>query len=145
MIAAGEADLALAAQMPVLPSEADIARDIGSDVDPDAIHMARCAFRSDLGEFLAQQLLALYERLTSDEPYSPDAAHAGRRALRNACLDLFAAGDHGMGAEIAMRQFQVAANMTDQAAALKVLSLISARSVSARSIPSSAAMPTNRW
>ena len=125
LIETSEADPAFAAEMFTLPSEADIARDIGSDVDPEAIHMARRAFRAELGKALAQPLLALYERLTSDEAYSPDAAHAGRRALRNASLDLIAAGDPATGAEIAMRQFQLGANMTDQVAALKTLSQIS--------------------
>ena len=120
-----EADPAFTAEIVALPSAADIARDIGSDVDPDAIHMAREAFRADLGKYLAQPLLAIYERLTSDAPFAPDAASAGRRALRNACLDLYAAGNSGDGAEIAMRQFSQAANMTDQVGALKILSLIS--------------------
>ncbi|MGO9943921.1 MAG: aminopeptidase N [Rhodoblastus sp.] len=121
-----DADPAFTAEIVNLPSEADIARDIGSDVDPDAIQMARDAFRADLGKYLWHRLLAVYESLTSDAPYSPDAVSSGRRALRNACLSLLAAGDPGAGAEIAMRQFQLVANMTDQFAALKVLSLISA-------------------
>ena len=51
-IEAGEADPAFAAQMAALPSESDIARDIGSDVDPDAIFMARRALRADIGKLL---------------------------------------------------------------------------------------------
>jgi aminopeptidase N len=120
-IEAAEADPAFAAQLASLPSESDIARDIGSDVDPDAIFMARRALRSDIGTLLAPRLLALYDRLASDAPYSPDAASAGRRALRNACLDLYAAGKPSDGSDIAMVQFQAVANMTDQMAALAVL------------------------
>ncbi len=37
------------AQVLALPSEADIAREIGENVDPDAIHRARQALRVDLG------------------------------------------------------------------------------------------------
>jgi aminopeptidase N len=118
----GEADPAFAAQMAILPSESDIARDIGSNVDPEAIFLARKALRADIGKLLGHRLLTVYEHLTSNEPYSPDAASAGRRALRNACLDLYAAGDPIDGSEIAMRQFQTGANMTDQMAALAVLS-----------------------
>ncbi|WP_298428847.1 aminopeptidase N [Rhodoblastus sp.] len=120
-IEAGEADPAFAAQMAMLPSESDIARDIGAEVDPDAIHMARRSLRSNIGKLLGGRLVAVYERLTSDAPFSPDAASAGRRALRNACLDLYAAGAPGDGSEIAMRQFQTGANMTDQMAALATL------------------------
>ena len=121
VIEAGEADPAFAAQMAILPSESDIARDIGSNVDPDAIFMARRALREGIGEALGARLLAAYDRLTSDAPFSPDAASAGRRALRNACLDLYATGAPEDGAEIAMRQFQLGANMTDQMAALSTL------------------------
>jgi aminopeptidase N len=121
-IEANLADPAFAAQLASLPSEADIARDIGSNVDPDAIHMARRALRGDIGKALGPRLLAIYERLTSDAPFSPDAASAGRRALRNACLDLYAAGNPADGSDIAMRQFQQGANMTDQMAALVTLS-----------------------
>jgi aminopeptidase N len=124
LIENGDDDLAFAAQMIVLPSVNDIARDIGSDVDHDAIFLARKALRSDIGKLLAEPLLAAYDRLDSDLPYSPDAANAGRRALRNACLDLLAAGDAQTGADIAMRQFQSATNMTDQFAALATLSTL---------------------
>ncbi|HUO53141.1 MAG TPA: aminopeptidase N [Rhodoblastus sp.] len=120
-IEANVEDPAFAAQIAALPSESDIARDIGTDVDPDAIHMARRALRAEVGKMLGKRLLALYDRLHSDAPFSPDAASAGRRALRNACLDLYAAGAPGDGAEIAMRQFQAAANMTDVMAALATL------------------------
>ncbi len=119
-------DPAFAAQMVTLPSVNDIARDIGSDVDHDAIFLARKALRSDIGKLLAEPLLAAYDRLESIAVYTPDAANAGRRALRNACLDLLAAGDSQSGAEIAMRQFQAANNMTDQMAALTTLSQLSA-------------------
>ena len=119
-------DPAFAAQMVTLPNINDIARDIGSDVDHDAIFQARKALRNDLGKLLAEPLLAAYDRLESDAAYSPDAVHAGRRALRNACLDLLSAGNSQTGAEIAMRQFQAANNMTDQMAALSTLAQLSA-------------------
>src|SRR6266480_1525980 len=66
-----------------LPSEADIAREIGRDVDPDAVFAARTALRAALGEHLASLLFDHYRRLSEGGPYRPDAASAGRRALRN--------------------------------------------------------------
>ncbi len=116
-----EADPAFAAQMAMLPSENDLARDIGADVDPEAIFMARKALRDETGRYLGARLLALYDQLASDAAYAPDAASAGRRALRAACLDLYAAGNHADGAEIAMAQFQSSTNMTEKMAALTVL------------------------
>lgn len=107
----------------VPPGEADIARDIGRDVDPDAIFGARSALRAAIGERLAPQLSALYGRLYTAGGYSPDARSAGRRALRNVALDLMAAT--GKSAEIARayHQYTTADNMTDRMAALATLSL----------------------
>ncbi|HUI21788.1 MAG TPA: aminopeptidase N [Methylocella sp.] len=115
------ADPAFTAQAITLPSESDIAREIGEDVDPDAIHAAREALRKAIGLDLKETLRVLYERLADAGPYSPDAVAAGRRSLRNAALDLFAAGDTIEGARLAARQRETAATMTDEIAALSVL------------------------
>jgi aminopeptidase N len=117
-------DPALTAQALTLPSEADIAREIGEDVDPDAIHLAREALRQDIGRGAKTALLSAYTRLVEHGPYEPDAASAGRRALRNTALDLVAAGDKLEGANLAKRQFDEAGNMTDKFAALCVLAYI---------------------
>jgi aminopeptidase N len=104
------------------PSEADIAREIGSDVDPDAIHRARRALRAAIGEQLRPALTEVYHRLATPVPYRPDAAGTGRRALKNLCLDFLAGhgGDHAIG--LAYSQYQSADNMTDRIAALETLS-----------------------
>ncbi len=107
----------------VPPGEGDVAREIGGDIDPDAIHRARTALRASVGERLAPALSTAYERLTVPGGYSPNAASAGRRALRNVALDLLAAG--GAQSEImrAARQYDAADNMTDRMAALGTLAL----------------------
>ena len=124
MLDAFATDPALTAQALSLPAEADIAREIASDVDPAAVYLARLELRRSLGSQLQASLLNVYESLSTNAPYSPDAISAGKRALRNIALDLIAAGDAKIGAEIAMRQFESAHNMTDQFGALAVLSLI---------------------
>ena len=106
-----------------LPSEADIAREIGRDVDPDAVFAARTALRAALGEHLASLLFDHYRRLSEGGPYRPDAASAGRRALRNICLDLLVATRRPEAISIAARQYELADNMTDRMAALSTLSL----------------------
>jgi aminopeptidase N len=73
---------------------------------------------------LASQLEEIYARNERDAAYSPDAASAGRRALRNAALDLIAAGDAGLGGNLAKAQFDAARNMTDRLAALATLALL---------------------
>jgi aminopeptidase N len=117
-------DNAFAAQVLALPSESDLARESGTDVDPDAIHGAREALRSDLGLSLGERLVFIYHELEDARPYSPDATSAGRRALRNASLDLYTAGDKLAGGALAMAQFEAATNMTDRLAALAVLMTI---------------------
>ena len=106
-----------------LPGEADIAREIGQEVDPDAVFTARTELRARIGEHLAASLFDHYRRLSESRPYRPDAADAGRRALRNTCLDLLVATRRPETISLAARQYQAADNMTDRMAALSTLSL----------------------
>jgi aminopeptidase N len=103
------------------PGAGDIAREIGRDIDPDKIHRALLALREDIGIRLGAELSHAYERLTSSDPYSPDAASAGRRALRNAALDLLAATGAPQAFTRASEQYALADNMTDRMAALSTL------------------------
>ncbi len=105
------------------PTEPDLAREIGRDIDPDAIYRARSALRAHIGEKLAGPLADAYERMTVRGPYSPDAASAGRRSLRNVALDLLAASGKPDAITRALRQYESADNMTDRLAALATLSL----------------------
>jgi aminopeptidase N len=105
------------------PSEADIAREIGRDVDPDAIFRARAHLRALIGLHLNAAMTSTYRRLDTRERYSPDAASAGRRALKNVCLDLLAATQESHAIQLAAKQYQAADNMTDRMAALSTLSL----------------------
>jgi aminopeptidase N len=114
---------AFIAQALTLPGDTDIAREIGHDIDPDAIFQARRQLRAAVGWRLAAELAATYESLTDRGPYRPDAAGAGRRSLKNVCLDLLAADANAAGIERAARQYAQADNMTDRMAALSVLSL----------------------
>ena len=88
------------------PSEADIAREIGRDVDPDAIFRARVALRALIGLHLNAALTSTYERLAHSGPYSPDAASAGRRLLKNICLDLLAATQESHAIRLAAQQYR---------------------------------------
>lgn len=105
------------------PSEADIAREIGHDVDPDAIFAARRALRAAIGARHGRALGQTHERLITPGPYQLDAASAGRRALKNACLDLLAMTGRSEAIAQAFAQYRNADNMTDRMAALETLSL----------------------
>jgi len=105
------------------PGEGDIAREIGSDIDPDAIFHARAALRAAIGEQLGAALTTLCDRMTFSGGYSPDARSAGRRALRNTAIDLLAATGKPAAIARVFRQYETADNMTDRMAALVTLSL----------------------
>ena len=105
------------------PSEADVAREIGCDVDPDAVFMARRKLRAAIGERLAAALTNTYERMKTGAHYRPDAQGAGRRSLKNICLDLLATTERSEAIARAVSQYETADNMTDRMAALETLSL----------------------
>ena len=102
-----------------LPGEADVARELGSDIDPDAILSARTALATAIADANRQSFGDLHAGLLDNGDFNPDAASAGRRALRNVLLDYLALLPGG--AETASAHFRDAANMTDRAAALSVL------------------------
>ena len=78
------------AQFMFLPSESDLARIIGRDVDPLAIHNARKELRKAIGTMLYETLAETYRKHEVKGPYSPAPDAAGKRALRNAALGYLA-------------------------------------------------------
>ena len=105
------------------PSEADIARELGGDVDPDAVFAARRKLRAAIGARHGTALAETYQRMLTPGPYRPDAQSAGRRALKNICLDLLAMTETSQAIVRAFAQYQGADNMTDRMAALETLAL----------------------
>jgi aminopeptidase N len=114
---------AFVAQVIALPSESDIAREIARDVNPDAVYAARQTLRQAIMTTLSKTLATTYQRLSSPEPYSPDADATGRRALKNTCLDLITTACDASAIALAKRQYERADNMTDRMAALQALAL----------------------
>ena len=104
------------------PSEADIAREIGRDVDPDAVFTARQKLRAAIGDRHGTALADTYARMTTSAPYRPDAQSVGRRSLKNACLDFLAVTARDDAIARAEAQYRNADNMTDRMAALDTLS-----------------------
>ncbi|WP_295806218.1 aminopeptidase N [uncultured Nitratireductor sp.] len=102
-----------------IPSEADVAREIGRDIDPDAIHAARKALLTTVARAGSDTFRKLYDGLLDNAPFSPDARSAGRRALRNTLIEFLVLD--AANPEAACRQFLEADNMTERAGALAVL------------------------
>ncbi|MFA5899303.1 MAG: aminopeptidase N [Hyphomicrobium sp.] len=120
-VASDELEPAYRAELLKLPTQADIARIIGKNVDPALIHRAHRQLAKLIGKTLGPMLQQLYRKMDDKAPFSPDAASAGRRALRNAALTLLTA--RGTPADIARlaKHYAKASNMTDRAHALFLL------------------------
>jgi aminopeptidase N len=103
-----------------LPSEGDLAM-VMTPADPAAIHAAREALRRTIAIGLREQLERLHDEMADTGPFSPDAAQAGRRALRNAALDALAAEPATATAGRAGAHYASAANMTDAMGGLAAL------------------------
>jgi len=114
-------DAALQAQALTLPSEADIAQELGKNVDPDAIHAARQLLRKAVARAHRGAFLPFVAGLGAEGTYSPDAEAAGKRALANRALHYYAVSGASDAAQLVWDRFSAADNMTDRLAALTLL------------------------
>ena len=104
-----------------LPSEDDTAQalaDAGRTPDPWAIHDAHQDLKAAIAGHLSATAATLFDEMTVPGAYRPDAASAGRRALRLTALDLLTRAD---GTERAANLFASADNMTEGLGALSCL------------------------
>ncbi|MBS0563778.1 MAG: aminopeptidase N [Proteobacteria bacterium] len=104
-----------------LPSADDLAQALGGEghtPDPDRIHAETRRLAEAIAERLDRPLAAAYDRLAATGPFAPDAAQAGRRSLRLACLGLLNRGDGGARATAL---FAAATNMSEMQGALACL------------------------
>jgi aminopeptidase N len=113
-------DPAFAAEALTLPSESFLAEQM-EIVDPDALHAVRVSLAADLAQHHQHALVAAYHANAVAGPYSPDAASAGKRSLRNLCLAYLMEAGTPDACNLVFRQFSSADNMTDSAAALAIL------------------------
>jgi len=115
---------AFRAEMLKLPTQSDIAREIGRDVDPGLIYQAHRQLSRTVARTLADELHALYRKMRDKGPYSPDAQSTGRRSLRNAALLLLMQRATPADIRLAVTHFEGASNMTDEAHALYLLAAV---------------------
>ena len=122
-VAVGASDLepAYRAELLKLPSQGDIAREIGRNVDPGIIFRAHRQLARAVGSVLGDRLEAFYRETRESGAFSPDAASAGRRALGNAALTLLSARGTADDITRLSNHFFKARNMTEQAHALMLI------------------------
>jgi aminopeptidase N len=90
-------------------------------IDVEAIHQAREFVCRALAEQLQDQFQRLYDRYHKDESGQFDAGAIGRRRIKNICLSYLAKLESAESYQVAEKQFETAANMTDQMTALAVI------------------------
>lgn len=117
-LASKELDPAYKALALNLPNEQTIAREIGSNVDPDRIHEVRTGLATALVARLAPTLEKVYLTNDSRLAYSPDFQQTGRRSMKNTALGLLVLGNATGADKLAREQYERALNMTDRLSAL---------------------------
>ena len=121
ILADGLSDPAFAALALSLPSEGDIAREIGKDVDPSAIAKALDALLASNAAASLATAVDMYAKLSTPRPFSADAESAGLRALKGVSLSIIAWAERKEGARLALAQYHSATTMTDRFSALGIL------------------------
>ncbi len=109
---------AFRAQALSLPAESDIAREIGSNIDPDSIRSARETVLAEVARAGRDVFGRLAEKMP-EVPYSPDALSAGARALSGVALSYVCLAEGSP--QRAKTVFDGADNMTVMTQALQVL------------------------
>lgn len=112
-----------------LPAETYLYEQCAS-VDPQKIYVARRAFRHAIASELRLEWAALYQQMQTPGEFNPDAAHAGKRSLKNLALSMLLEADPLVWAPMAVNQYQNANNMTDRYAALLGLVVHGSKSAS---------------
>ncbi|MDB5822393.1 MAG: pepN [Herminiimonas sp.] len=103
-----------------LPSETMVAEQMDV-IDPTAIHIARQFLRCEMAKALRTDFMKAYADNATPGEYSPDAAAAGKRGLRNVALSYLAELNDADTHRLAQQQGDAADNMTDRLAALSAL------------------------
>lgn len=105
-----------------LPSEADVAAAIGREVNAARIRETRSSVLARIGSLLATDLHALWQATAAPSlAYQPDAAQAGRRALRYAVLPYLLRASPAEGEALARLEFASVRHMTGRMGTLSAL------------------------
>ncbi|MGB7287085.1 MAG: aminopeptidase N [Salaquimonas sp.] len=121
-IAANEAlEPAFRSMALTLPAESELARLIGRNIDPDAIHNARKALQSALGEALEETRIKTSKTLKPDADYSAAAEEAGKRSLYNLLLSYGVHAGSEQAEKAVVKQFKSADNMNQNEFAFRII------------------------
>ncbi|MGH8550403.1 MAG: aminopeptidase N [Methylococcales bacterium] len=113
-------DLSFQALLLALPSEKYTSEQM-EVIDVDAIYLARSRVKREIAAELKDIFLDLYHRNHLEEPGRFDKEAAGRRRLKNVCLDYLIELDDDESHRLCIEQYTGATTMTDQIAALNCI------------------------
>ncbi|GBC63440.1 aminopeptidase N [Desulfonema ishimotonii] len=117
-------DKSFIAQALTLPTESELAilMSESGDIDPDAIHAARHFTVRTLAQALKSDFEQVFDENRDAGPYRVEPEAIGRRSLKNLALGYLGKLETPAVSRFIAAQFQKADNMTDEIAALSVLS-----------------------
>ena len=110
-------DPSFLAEVITLPSENFMAEQVNI-VDPESIHNARVNLRKHIATAFRNLMLEIYTENSIVQPYSPDSFSAGKRALKNTCLQYLMELEENDIKLMCIDQFKNADNMTDRLSSL---------------------------
>lgn len=103
-----------------LPAESEL-MDLMIVADPDAVHTVRRFVVKEIASRLRQEFLDAINANRSNEAYAFDHESMARRALKNIALGYLASLNEPETTELALNEYKVATNMTEQIAALAAI------------------------
>lgn len=104
-----------------MPSESDLARTIGKNIDPDLVYGARRALLAALGEHLTAVRKIVSKSLVPAASYSPSAEESGKRNLLNLLLAYELYGNEEKAERELVKQFKTADNMNQREFAFRLI------------------------
>jgi aminopeptidase N len=122
-LAGPAADRAFIARTLAIPQETELA-DPFETIDVDAIHMARQFLKTHLAERLKPLFLEIFEACSNSDTESISFQDTADRSLRNLALSYLGALGNKETDDLVFTAFKTARNMTDEFAALRILSNI---------------------
>jgi aminopeptidase N len=116
-------DRAFLAKALALPQENEI-KDYYTCIDVTAIHTARSYLKKELALQLTDQFMETIEECSHADPLSISHTAVADRSLKNLCLSYVGSIGEDQTTDFVRQKFETAQNMTDEYAALRVLSQI---------------------
>ena len=116
-------DRAFLAKALLLPQETEI-KDYYDIIDVTAIHQARILLKKELARQLKHEFYDIINKCSLSDPLSLSPEDTSQRSLKNLALSYIGSLQEKETTSLVFKRFETAENMTDEFAALRILSSI---------------------